>query len=160
RERGVEFIDAEVFEGHIRVPLYASMSATELLLQVEYAEFLRRTDLDKLRPDHEILPTSLGRYDEIWDHVLLHQEWMSERVGGSVATPEAVTSWYDTMYLPIFQVVRELKVTRRFPGRTEADIYLWVMAHRDELEHRYGYEVDPAESATDYANVLANEARL
>ncbi len=47
RERGVEFIDAEVIEGHIRVPLYASMSPAELLLQVEYAEFLRRTDLDR-----------------------------------------------------------------------------------------------------------------
>ena len=31
RERGVEFIDAEVIEGHVRVPLYASMSPFELL---------------------------------------------------------------------------------------------------------------------------------
>src|SRR5687767_9679946 len=65
REKGQEFIDAEVIEGHVRAPLYASMRPDELLLQAEYAEFLRRTDLDRLRPDHDIRPTALGRYDEI-----------------------------------------------------------------------------------------------
>ena len=160
KERGVEFIDAEVFEGHIRVPLYASMSPLELLLQVEYAEFLRQTDLDRLRPEHDIRPTALGRYDEIWDHILLHQEWMNEQLGRAVTTAEAVTSWYDDIYLPIERVVREQAITRRFPDRTEADIYLWVMAHRDELEHRYGHDVGPAESATDYAKAVAREARL
>jgi hypothetical protein len=160
RERGVEFIDAEVYEGHIRVPLYASMAPTELLLQVEYAEFLRNTDLDRLRPDHDIRPTSLGRYDEIWDQILLHREWLSEHCGRDASPAEAVADWYDNMYLPIVRVVREQGVARRFPDRSEADMYLWVMAHRDELEHRYGHEVDPAESATDYARAVKREARL
>ncbi len=48
REHGVEFIDAEVIESHVRVPVNASMSPYELLMQVEYAEFLRLTNLDKL----------------------------------------------------------------------------------------------------------------
>jgi hypothetical protein len=160
RERGVEFIDAEVFEGHIRVPLYASMSPMGLLLQVEYAEFLRRTDLDRLRPDHDIRPTALGRYDEIWDHILMHREWLSERNERPVETAEAVADWYDHMYLPIFRVVREQRIGKRFPDRTEADIYLWVMAHRDELEQRAGREIDPAESATDYARSVKRDATL
>src|ERR671912_742467 len=76
KERGVEFIDAEVMEGHIRVPVTASMTPGELLLQVEYANFLRRTNLDRLRPEHDIRPTSLGRYDEMWDHIQQHRELM------------------------------------------------------------------------------------
>ncbi|MEA2594414.1 MAG: hypothetical protein QOF01_883 [Thermomicrobiales bacterium] len=160
RERGVDFIDAEVFEGHIRVPLYASMSPAELLLQVEYAEFLRNTGLDRLRPDHDIRPTALGRYDEIWDHILLHQEWLTERLGRPVELQEAVADWYDNMYLPIVRVLREQGISRRFPNRSDADIYLWVMAHRDELENRYGHEVDPAESANDYARAVKREAKL
>ncbi|HKG26621.1 MAG TPA: hypothetical protein VKB09_13295 [Thermomicrobiales bacterium] len=160
RERGVEFIDAEVFEGHIRVPLYASMSPAELLLQVEYAEFLRHTDLDRLRPDHDIRPTALGRYDEILDHILLHQEWLNEHCDHPASIQEAVTSWYDDIYQPIVQVLREQGITKRFANRSDADIYLWVMAHRDELEHRYGHEVDPAESASDYAQTVKRDARL
>lgn len=152
RERGVEFIDAEVIEGHIRVPLYASMSPSELLMQVEYAEFLRLTNLDRLRPDHDIQPTALGRYDEIWDHILLHQEWMRERYKEPTTTEEAVASWYEHVYLPIVRVARERGIVERFNGRSEADIYLWVMAHRHELEERGGAEVDAETSAETYAD--------
>jgi hypothetical protein len=160
REHGVEFIDAEVFEGHIRVPLYASMSPEELLLQVEYAEFLRNTDLDRLRPDHDIRPSALGRYDEILDHILLQQEWLNEHCDHPARIQEAVASWYDDIYQPIVQVLREQGITKHFPNRSDADIYLWVMAHRDELELRFGHEVDPAESASDYAQIVKRDASL
>lgn len=160
RERGVEFIDAEVFEGHIRVPLYASMSPMHLLLQVEYAEFLRRTDLDKLRSNHDIQPTALGRYDEIWDYILMHQEFLSERLGYPVSTVEAVTDWYDNIYVPIVRVLRAQGLLKKFAGRTAADIFLWVMAHRDDLEHREGHEVNPTESAEDYAETVRRDATL
>jgi hypothetical protein len=136
------------------------MSPAELLMQTEYAEFLRRTNLDRLRPDHDIRPTKLGRYDELWDQILVHQVWLSEREGQPVPLDEAVTHWYDHVYLPVVRVIREQGVLKRFPSRSEADVYLWVMAHREELEHRYGHEVAPAASATDYANLLAQETRL
>lgn len=160
RERGVEFIDAEVIEGHIRVPLYASMSPSELLMQVEYAEFLRLTNLDRLRPEHDIRPTALGRYDEIWDQILLHQEWMREHEERPVSTEEAVIAWYEHVYLPIVRVVRERHVLDRFSGRTETDIYLWVMAHRHELEERGGEELDAEASAAAYADEVDRESTL
>ena len=95
RERGVEFIDAEVIESHVRVPIDASMTPFALLMQVEYAEFLRLTDLDRLRPEHDIRPTQLGRYDEMWDQILLKQLQLSEERGADVPLSEAVEAWYD-----------------------------------------------------------------
>ena len=160
RERGVEFIDAEVIEGHIRVPLYASMSPFELLMQVEYAEFLRLTNLDVLRPEHDIRPTALGRYDEIWDHILMHQEWMRERYKEPTTTEEAVISWYEHVYSPIVRVARARGVTQRFSDRSEADIYLWVMAHRHALEERGGGEVDAETSAATYADEVDRASSL
>jgi len=158
RERGGEFIDAEVIEGHIRVPLYASMTATEMLLQVEYAEFLRRTEIDRIRPDHDIRPTALGRYDEIWEHILGHQEWLSAIWHRPATVEEAVADWYDYIYQPIVQVARERGVLERLPHRTEADVYLWTMRHRHELEQRYGRDVGPVASAEDYADVVAQHS--
>lgn len=158
RERGVEYIDAEVIEGHVRVPIYASMTASELLLQVEYAEFLRLTDLDRLCPDHDLRPTALGRYDEMWYHILVQQETMADHLGRAVTVPEAVRSWYDDIYLPIVRVARERGVTRRFSDRSETDIYLWVMAHRHELEEREGQEIAPEVSAQHYADEVEREA--
>jgi hypothetical protein len=39
----------------------------------------------------------------------------------------------------------------RFPNHTEADVYLWVMHHRYELEEREGHDIGPIASAVDYA---------
>ncbi len=154
RERGVEYIDAEVIEGHVRVPLSPSMSPTELLMQAEYAEFLRRTDLDQLQPDHDIRPTALGRYDVFWEHIRAHQEWLSSIWDRPATVHEAVNDWYTYNYLPIVQVARDRGVLDEFPKLTEADIYLWVMHHRETLETREGHDVGPVESAEDYAELM------
>ncbi len=151
REKGQEFIDAEVIEVHTRAPLYATMRADELLLQAEYAEFLRRTNLDRLQPDHDIRPTALGRYDEIWQQIDGHRDWLAAIRGEPVTVDAAVNDWYEHIYCPIVEVARDRGVMERFPNRTEADIYLWVMRHRHELEQRGGHDVGPAASAVDYA---------
>jgi hypothetical protein len=151
REKGQEFIDAEVIEGHVRAPLNSTMRPEELLLQAEYAEFLRRTDLDRLRPDHDIRPTSLGRYDEMLEQIEGHRDWLAAIRHRPVTLPEAAADWYDHNYLPIVEVARTSGMTERFSHRTEADIFLWVMRHRWELEEQYGHDIGPAASATDYA---------
>jgi hypothetical protein len=151
RGRGQEFIDAEVIEGHIRAPLYATMRPDELLLQAEYAEFLRRTDLDRIRPDHDIRPTALGRYDEIWEHIEGHRGWLEAIRHHPVDIADAVEDWYSYIYEPIVRVAREQGITERFPNHTEADIYLWVIRHRWDLEKHLGRDVGPAKSAEDFA---------
>ncbi len=154
RERGVEFIDAEVIEAHVRVPLSPEMSTQELLMQAEYAEFLRRTDLDVLQPNHDIRPTQLGRYDEIWGHILGHQEWLSYIWKRPATIHETVNDWYIYNYMPIVQTVRDRNVLNQFPRLTEADIYLWVMRNRRLLEEETGEDVGPVASAEDYADFM------
>jgi hypothetical protein len=151
RERGQQFIDAEVIEGHIRAPLYANMQPNELLLQAEYAEFLRRTDLDRIHPDHDIRPSALGRYDEIWEHIEGHRDWLAAIRHQPVPDREAVADWYEYIYCPILEVARKQGLTERFPQHTEADIYLWVMRHRWEIERAQGQDIGPAPAAEDYA---------
>jgi ribosome modulation factor len=151
RERGQEFIDAEVIEGHIRAPFDASMSANELLLQAEYAEFLRRTDLDRLHPDHDIRPSALGRYDEIWAHIQGHRDWLAAIRHEPVSHREAVADWYEHIYWPIVEVARKRGLTDRFPEHTEADVYLWVMRHRHAIEREQGQDIGPGPAAKDYA---------
>jgi len=157
RERGVEYIDAEVIESHIRAPLYAAMTPEQLLLQVEYAEFLRKTNLDRLRPDHDIRPTTLGRYDEIWEQIEQHRSMLAESEGDAVPVQRAVEDWYDNVYLPIVTVVDERGVLRRFPKRSKADLYLWITAHRDLLSEREGRDLSPLDSALDYVEELESD---
>jgi sarcosine oxidase delta subunit len=151
RERGQEFIDAEVIEGHIRAPFYAEMEPNEMLLQAEYAEFLRRTDLDRLEPDHDIRPSALGRYDEIWEHIQGHRNWLAAIRHEPVSDREAVADWYEYVYCPIIEVARAQGLTDRFPNHTEADVYLWVMRHRGEIERDLGHDIGPVSAAEDFA---------
>lgn len=154
RERGVEFIDAEVIEAHVRVPLSPEMSTQQLLMQAEYAQFLRRTDLDMLHPDHDIRPTQLGRYDVIWVHIVGHQEWLSYIWQRPATVHETVNDWYEYNYMPIVQVVRDRQVLDQFPRLTEADIYLWVMRNRRMLEVETGADIGPIASAESYADLM------
>jgi hypothetical protein len=143
RERGVAFIDAEVIEGHIRIPIDSSMSPRRLLQQVEYAEFLRKTNLDRTRPQHDIRPTALGRYDEIVTHIEGRRRLAEQRTGQPVTLSDAAADWYDNVYLPIALAVREQRLLRDFPDRTEADVYLWVMANRLQIQLAAGSRFSP-----------------
>lgn len=154
RAKGQEFIDAEVIEGKTHVPLHPGMTPKELLLQLEYSEFLHRTNLDRLRPRHDIRPTQLGRYDEIWEHIQLHQKDLSSELGPRVAIEEAVVDWYDRIYEPVVRLIRARGVLDWFPGHTEADLYLWVMDRRDELALECGHEVNLAEAVEAYADTV------
>jgi hypothetical protein len=127
------------------------MSADELLLQAEYAEFLRRTDLDQLHPDHDIRPSALGRYDEIWAHIQGHRNWLAAIRHEPVSDREAVADWYEYIYCPIVEVARKRGLTDRFPEHTEADVYLWVMRHRHAIEREQGQDIGPGPAAKDYA---------
>jgi nucleotide-binding universal stress UspA family protein len=62
---------------------------------------------------------------------------------------EAVGHWYDQVYLPIVQGFREHNMLRLFPGRAEADLYLWLSDHRAALEAALGWEIGPEVAAMD-----------
>jgi hypothetical protein len=162
REHGVEFIDAEVIEAHIRAPLHSTMSPAQILHQLEYAEFLRLTDLDKRRPEHDIRPTNLGRFEEILGHIRPIQEQLSAIRGEAVSLAEAAEHWFDSIYLPIVTAARDGKLLREFPDRTEADIYLWVMANMERIEAAFdgGAPIDPDRMTDAYRSIEGRRNRI
>ena len=58
-------------------------------------------------------------------------------------------SWYHNVFVPIFDTIREQKIIGRFPGRTEADLYMWLVKHWDELKRKYGEEFSLEQAASD-----------
>ena len=156
REHGVEFIDAEVIESHVRVPIEASMSPFQLL-QVEYAEFLRLTNLDRLRPEHDIRPSALGRYDEIWEHIVVRQLELTDTQG--LKSRSGSRAELVRRHLPADRPdCPRTRGAYRFPNRTEADIYLWVMAHRNDLIEHEEHEIAPVDAIQDLATRSRNQS--
>ena len=150
KELGVRFIDAEVTEAMTRVPVTENdIDADKLELLGEYAEFLERSRLDKLRPEQNIRFSIGGAYERLIEHIAVHRYYMGLDLKRDIGEDEAVMDWYDNVYLPIIGAVRSQNVLEDFPRRTEADLYLWVIDHQHHLkESGSDPDVTPEEAAT------------
>jgi nucleotide-binding universal stress UspA family protein len=152
REIGAQFIQAYVTEVRTRVPLSVDDEPDDVILKAEYADFLEHTHLDRLRPDANLTVTAPGRYRTIEEHIQVHHYFMGLEQQRDVPYDEAVTHWYDDVYLPVIRVIREQGILREFSNRTETDLYLWLAEHRAALRERLGWEVRPEAAATDLAS--------
>ena len=126
RSLGRDTIKARVIDVKTRAPLGVNVDPEELLKAAEYAQFLESTQLHRTRPEARIECSRLGRYDEIFKHVLGHQYFLGLELHHAVSLPEAAASWYDTVYLPIAKTIRRHKVLEQMPGWTEADVYVEI----------------------------------
>lgn len=145
RANGMKEIEAFVTE----IPLPEGISVTpdmdldDLIQQVEYREFLEQTRLDRIRPGADVRLTEPGRYPLLKEHIDVHRYFLGLERKAEVPYDEAVASWYDNVYMPIVQRIREMGALREFPGRTEADLYLWIAHHREALRAQYGLPAPP-----------------
>src|SRR5215831_14184295 len=65
REQGQEFIDAEVRECRVKVPVTLELLPEDLEVLGAKVEFLERSNLDRLRPQADITATVLGGYERM-----------------------------------------------------------------------------------------------
>lgn len=155
RRQGQKYIDANVIELNVTVPPEEHDTLKDLIIKGEYAHFLRATNLDRLVPHHsEILFTTPGRYDRLLEHIRTRQYFLDRKPGREGLPPvtweEAVTSWYGRLYCRILENIEKHDVMARFPGRTEADLYLWIMDHRYFLATQEGHDIGSEEATKDF----------
>lgn len=138
KANGVSTIEAHVTEIPSVVSLTSETDVDDLIIKVEYAQFLKQTQLDETRPQQNIELTEPGRYGILLEHIEVHRYYLGLDWGREPTLAEAALSWYDTVYLPVIQGIQESGVLKEFPRRTEADLYIWIAYHRERLKERYG----------------------
>lgn len=148
RQQGQEFIEAEVRECHVKVPVGPDLRPEDLEILGDRVAFLERTGLDRLRPDAVVEVTVPDGYSRILEHIAVHRYFMGLEQRRDIADDEAVVHWYETVYLPIVRVIRERKILDEFPGRTEGDLYIWVLDHQHFL-HDHGQNLSPPDVAAE-----------
>ena len=119
-------INARVINVKTRAPLGPEIDAEALLKAAEYAAFLEVTQLHRSRPQARLECSRLGRYDEIMQHIIGHRYFLSLEQHRDVPLQEAAASWYDHVYHPIAEAIRQHRVLEQLPGWTEADVYVEV----------------------------------
>lgn len=150
RQIGQKEIDAYVTELFVDVPLEADDSVRDLLLKEEYSDFLEWTELHLLRPDQHIEFSEPGGYLDLIQHINGHRYFMWLEQQREISRAEAVADWYDTVYLPMIRAIRQHRILDYFPGRTEADLYRWIAAHRWAIIEQTGDDPGPEYATRDY----------
>lgn len=159
RQQGQTFIDAEVNELQSRVPVTADLRLEDLDALQAYRAFLEQTKLDVLRPEQSILLTMPGDYVKLLDHIRVHKYFVDRAETRSLSAEEAVTHWYDSVYLPLVHAIRKDKLLQDFAGHTEADLYLWVIEHAYYLSQELKQQLAPWEVARDFARRFGHGPR-
>ncbi len=154
RLQGVQDIDAEVVSLESELTLDTELTRDSLLQQVlnyEKDRFYRETRLPEILGDAQIEFSAPGRYDEILRHVEGHRFFLGKEEERDISDAESLRSWYENVYLPIAQAIRDNGMLQHFPGRTESDLYVWLVRHWHYLKQRYGEEYSIGAAADDFA---------
>ena len=137
REREQLFIDAYIIEIDVPIQLTPETEMDDLVRQKDYAQFMAQTWLARLRPDANLELTLARQYGRLLDHIQTHRYYLGLEEQRDVAWEEAVTSWYDNVYLPLVAVILEHDLDRAFPKNTVTDLYWWVSEYQWLLRESY-----------------------
>jgi nucleotide-binding universal stress UspA family protein len=151
RASGDTHIQAYVTEVQTRVPLTPDTSPDDLIVKARYAGFLEHTGLDITRPGADLSMTVPGKYRVLEAEIEAKRAALEQQHGHPAPIEVAAAYWYDEVYMPVVQIIRDQGILHEFPGRTEADLYVWISEHRAEIEQALGWEVEPDAAASDLA---------
>ena len=160
RARRQKTILARVVDIPVRVPLGPDTSPDDLILKAEYAEFLEKTSLDQVCCGEHIELTRPGSYRSLLQHIEVHQFYMGLRSRHYPSLPEAAAHWYREVYLPVVERIRASGILTHFPGRTEADLYLWITENRASLQMRYAMQDEARKAVEDFAEEQQHQVGL
>ncbi|MEJ7815694.1 MAG: hypothetical protein WKF53_11020 [Rubrobacter sp.] len=133
RQQGVEMIDAEVIELLSRVPVDSALTARDLLHKLEHRHLLERLPIDRVLPEIKVEFSDVADYRRLATYIEAHGFRVTQLWRRYVSPEEVLRDWYEYGYCPISEMIREDRILDAFPDRTELDLYLWIVYHRERL---------------------------
>ena len=107
RQEGTATIEAHVIEIASDVPVTPDLQPDDLIIKAEYAEFLEKSEFKRLFPEEDLLFTVPGQYQKLLEHIEIHRYFMGLDFQRDIPYEESVSHWYETVYLPIIEPIRE-----------------------------------------------------
>jgi hypothetical protein len=156
REQGQLFIEGEVRECSTKVNITADLKPEDLEILGEKVDFLERTNLDRIRPQANIKLTIPDGFERMLEHIAVHRYFMGLDLKRDIPEEEAIADWYDSVYHPIARVIRRSGILKGFPGKTEGDLYLWVLDRQAYLSRQGNDLLPPDQAAKEFIKGTAN----
>ncbi|MGQ9629239.1 MAG: hypothetical protein ACUVXI_02860 [bacterium] len=137
---GRDFIEANVTE------FIPTADTFENVLYRERFNFERKTTLEDV-----IILTELGQYE-----ILLREiADFGRKIGveeGENFLRESAQRWYRAIYTPMVEIMKGTNLLENFPGRTYADLYIYISTHKYYESERKGFDVGYDFAIIDFIN--------
>jgi nucleotide-binding universal stress UspA family protein len=157
RREGMKTIEARVIEFSTDFKLTPDVQPDDLIIEAEQADFLKQTRISESRPNVDLGVTTCCQYEKLLDEIRLCQHHIQEEQKRDVSLPDSAAYWYDTIYIPLAETIRDRGLLRWFPDRTITDLYIWISENRTAIEQELGWEIQSDAAATDL--ILKRDAR-
>jgi len=133
RERGVEFIDAEITHLVTNYEISPDVDVCELVHTEQQLIFLEESGLARSRPSARIEFSRPGGYPELLEAVKAYYFDVAGRLGQLPTREDMAAEWYDNVYLPGVAALRAEELPERYTYKTDADLFLWIYQRRRAL---------------------------
>lgn len=155
RQLQMSTIEAHVWEFPSHIEIGPDMPVETVLIRLGEERFMTETHLDEISPDHNIRFTTPGHYTDLLAQIEELRGKLCLIDEEDVPYEKAVALWYELIYLPTVQIIHDSTLLDDFPGRTEADLFVWMVTHQEQLEEEYG----PFTNLAELAALLAQRYR-
>lgn len=159
RAQGVECIDAEVISLQSEIKLHVGMTRRQIfkrVLNYEKRVFYAETAFGDITDCWDLDFSAVGEYDVIYNHIQIHKYYINQDKTEEISMSEAILSWYNTVYLPVVNVLKKQHIMRKFRKRTISDMYVYLIKYWDELKHKFGDEISLDAAAEEFTNIYGN----
>lgn len=133
KQRGVEFIDAEVTQLRPRYDIPDGADMGEIIATEQRELFMEESGLAAARPDADIRFSRPTGYPELLELIKAHGYHVMIDRDEVLSIEEIAADWYDWIYVPTIEAIRKERLTELFPDATETDLFLWIWQRRRSL---------------------------
>lgn len=134
RQHGLDSIEAYVWEFPTPHGLGPEADIDELLIRGEQVAFLEKIGQAGPPAVREIVFTCPECYGDLLDMIETYRRGREEVEGEAVSMEQAVPAWYEEVYCPAIDIIKENNLLARFSNRTDADLFIWAWKNNKALE--------------------------
>jgi hypothetical protein len=133
RQRGIEYIDAEITRLRSRWKLPPDADIGAIIMAEQSRRFMEESGLERARPEAHVEFSRPQGYIELLEHIKIHGFHLMMERGTQLSMEEIAGDWYDRVYLPTVETIHREGLHELWPRATDADLFLWVGQRRREL---------------------------
>jgi hypothetical protein len=138
RRRGMQSIDAEVYELTARWRLSADADLRELQHAEQERLFMTASGLGEANPGARIRFTHAVGYRQLLEVVQIHGYEVMQRVGRPLGRADIAADWYEHAFLPALALIDNPRLEIPCSNPTPADAFLWLWQQRPVLSVEHG----------------------